>query len=150
MTNSSADWISVRYSDVRQSKDGQHQGVTIRLMTTPQDVPEMWRHGVVTKPDGSKEVVFEFKYLASPEPARTFSTNGVRFVVAKNSRRVYSMSFPLPSTGIESGDTKNIEVQIEMAIEQLEQEGRLRESHAGVIQAMLRKFQNQEQQKFAF
>lgn len=142
MTNKQVDWINVRYSDVSQSENSKKHGLTIRFMTAPQDVPDMWRHEIQTTSEGWQEAVFEFKYLASKEPSRWLNKDGISIEVGKNSRRVYSIRYLLPLLDLES-TIEEIEIKIEMAIEKLEQQGELRPAHADVIQAMLRKPERQ-------
>lgn len=138
MTGRKADWVNVRYEDVSLSKNEKKHGVTVFFMTSPQDVPEMWRHGIQETPSKGHEAVFEFRYLASKEPSKFIEKDGVKLEVGKNSKRVYRIVIPLP-LGVKNGD--KIEVKIELAIEEigvLERQGALRPANADVIQGMLR------------
>lgn len=138
MTDSKTDWVNVRYEDVSLSKNEKKHGVTICFMTSPQDVPEMWRHGIQKTSSNEHEAVFEFNYLASKEPSRFIVKDGIKLEIGKNSKRVYRIVIPLPS-GVKNGD--KVEVKIELAIKgigALEREGALRPANADVIQGMLR------------
>lgn len=135
MTDNKYDWINVHYEDVKQSKNHKKSGVTIRFMISPLDIPEMWRHSINETFNDEHEAIFEFKYLASKEPSRTLKVDGIKLEVGKNSHRVYRIIIPLTS------DTDELEVKIEAAIkgiETLEEDKKLRATHASVIQDMLR------------
>jgi len=143
MTNSPADWVSVHYEDVRQSGSSQkkkNNGVTVRFMASPLDVPDMWRHDLRETDDGGVELLCEFKYLATKEPTRDFEKDGVKLSVGKNSRRVYRIAIPLPQTP-QKGDM--FELKVELAVEEkirsLNDEKDLRPSHWEIIKGMLRR-----------
>lgn len=139
MTSSAADWVSVHYEDIRQSKTSSKKGVTVRFMASPWDVPDMWRHGVQTTDAGEHALVCEFKYLATKEPTKAFELDGVRLSVGKNSRRVYQIAIPLPSSPQRGGE---IELKIELAIEEiqsLKSKADLRPTHWDIIKGMLQR-----------
>lgn len=139
MTDRKSDWINVCYEDVSQSKSEKKSGVTIRFMTAPQDIPEVWRHSIHETPDQGYEAVFEFRYLATKEPSRVLETDGIRLEVGKNSSRIYKIIVPLNE--LTKGDVTETEIKIAAVIEgieNLEVKKKLRPAHADVIQAMLR------------
>ncbi|MBX6966023.1 hypothetical protein [Alcaligenes faecalis] len=136
MRVSQADWINVRYEDVNQSTAPKKGGVTVRFMTSPLDVPDMWRHSIQKTSEGG-EFVFEFKYLATKEPLRSFEKDGVRLEIGKNSKRVYRIAIPLPSHDVAG---ERVEFKIELASEELQaldREVDLRPTHWDVIKGML-------------
>lgn len=63
MTNQELNWINVRYSDVSKTESNKKQGLTIRFMTTPQDVPTSWRHTIRETSSGRKEAFLSFVIL---------------------------------------------------------------------------------------
>lgn len=138
MRNSKDEWINVRYEDASRSKSRKKGGVTVRFMTSPLDVPDMWRHGIQTASSGDPELIFEFKYLATKEPIRTVLKDGVMLEVGKNSKRVYRIVIPLPKPHEQD---ENIEVKVELAIEEIEGLDRpedLRQTHWDVIKGMIK------------
>lgn len=139
MTDRIDDWVNVHYEDFSQSKDEKKQGVIIRFMASPLDVPDMWRHGIVETSNGDHVAIFEFKYLAFKESARVLEKEGIRLEIGKNSRRVYRISIPLPAV---THGVNEVQVKLELAIEEIdawEKQGALRPSHADIIQDMLRR-----------
>lgn len=138
MTNSAADWVSVHYEDVRQSKSQKKKGVTVRFMASPLDVPDMWRHDVHDTDGGGVELVCEFKYLATKEPTKAFEKDGVKLSVGKNSRRVYRIAIPLPSAPKDGDEFElKIELAVKEKIQSLRDEADLRPSHWDIIKGML-------------
>lgn len=138
MTSSPADWVNVHYADVRQSKESKKHGVTVRFMASPLDVPDMWRHSVHNTEDGGAEMVCEFKYLATKEPTKDFKKDGVKLSVGKNSRRVYRIAIPLPSTPQDGDEFElKIELAVQEKIQSLSDQADLRTSHWDVIKGML-------------
>lgn len=131
------EWIDVQYEDVVDIPSVKKRGLTIRFMTSPLDVPDMWRCQVV-----DDRMIFEFKYLSSVESSRSVSSDGIDFEVSKNSRRVYKIAVPLPQA-----DGHELEIKVEMAIERmeaLEHAGEIKPTNADVIQNMLHRYQAEQ------
>lgn len=128
-------WIHVHYEDIEQSKSPKKRGVSVRFMVSPLDVPDMWRQSIQNLPNGDQELVIEFKYLAAKESLRHFEQDKIKIAVGKNSKRVYRIAVFLPTS---SQDGEKIELKIEHVIHEWEQKGTLRQSHANVIQGMLK------------
>lgn len=140
MTDRGSGWIHVRYSKVSESQDEKKHGVTIRVMTSPLDVPDMWRHEIRQNAHGKYEVVFEFRYLSSPESLRTLEEGGIRLEIGKNSKRIYLMVIPMLANA-DTGDEVQINLDIhkvEEKIEAWEKDKDLRPAHANVIQNFLK------------
>ncbi|MGE4125350.1 MAG: hypothetical protein AB7E59_08830 [Pusillimonas sp.] len=140
MTNSTADWVSVHYEDILHSEKQRKKGLTVRFMASPLDVPDMWRHGVRSTDDGGRELICDFKYLATKEPTKAFEKDGVKLSVGKNSRRVYQIAIPLPR---HPQDGDEFELKIELAIQEkiqsLKDEAHLRPTHWDIIKGMLQR-----------
>lgn len=137
MTLKTNEWIDVQYEDVASIPEVKHRGLTIRFMTSPLDVPDMWRCRI-----DNGRMLFEFRYLTTVESTRALEEGGVSFEVSKNSHRIYTIAIPLPVH-----DGHQLDVKIEMAIskmEALENAGAIKQSNADVIQNMLHKYQEKQ------
>ncbi|MCX5590895.1 hypothetical protein [Alcaligenes endophyticus] len=139
MKSSNTDWVNVRYEEANRSTAQKNAGVTVRFMTSPLDVPDMWRHVVQPTSSGGAEFIFEFKYLAAKEPLRSFVKDGVKLEVGKNSKRVYRIVIPITEAP-EPG--KSVEFKIQLVVDEfrdLDKQADLRPTHWGVIKGMLEK-----------
>jgi hypothetical protein len=86
------EWVTVSQQLINKPESKNVRGVKIQFMLPPSDVPSATR-AWIDESGGPRGVInIEFKYLASPEPQKTLAENdGLRFVVGKNSGRIYQM-----------------------------------------------------------
>lgn len=92
------EWVTVSQQLINKPESKTVKGVKIQFMLPPSDVPSATR-AWIDDTDGARGVIrIEFKYLASPEPQKTLAENdGLRFVVGKNSGRIYQMMLDVVS-----------------------------------------------------
>lgn len=140
------EWVTVSQQLINKPESRNVKGVKIQFMLPPSDVPSATR-AWIDDSDGIRGVInIEFKYLASPEPQKTLAENdGLRFVVGKNSGRIYQMMLDVVSVcGPE--DQGDIQIGFGIRAEQVEAytKNHLEDINQGNAGAINRLFKPQE------
>ncbi|MEH6649634.1 MAG: hypothetical protein V7707_06325 [Motiliproteus sp.] len=83
-------WNEVSQKEINRPKSSSKQGVKVKILISPLDVPSASRIDVG---DDASEFIIEFKYLSGTEPKLTIPhEDGVTFSIGKNSGKIYKVT----------------------------------------------------------
>lgn len=105
------DWVTVSQNLINKPESKNVRGVKIQFMLPPSDVPSATRAWINESEGRPGWLAIDFKYLTSPEPQKMLDEkDGTRFLVGKNSGRIYQISFDIKKL-VAQGEEGEIQIR---------------------------------------
>lgn len=137
------EWVSVPHKEINKPEEKDQQGVKVKFMLTPTDIPIAWRAFREGENTHHDKLILEFKYLVASEPLRQFEqAQGVTVFLGKNSKRVYRIVVDVNYfSSLPDSHEVNIHVKVgdaaEKTVKDMNRNGELNEGNASALKRFL-------------